>query len=164
MSFGRLIPGILILGGIIMAHRKNLVIKTKYKSISECKENCRDIPKKRTLPVPASGKIYGVVYDDGSVRLSSRKAKTSVIFEFNGSIEARDDGIYLVGEIRPKTYQKWIMIGFSFIFHLIGLVFIWTGEAGGIVSGILIVACAWTYIFYLKFGDSLYIDLIRKVG
>lgn len=146
-----------------MAHRKNLEIKTKYESVEVCMEECRDIKKKRTMPVPASAKIYGEVFDDGSVHLSSRKAKTSVIFEFIGQIEARNDGIYMVGEIRPKPYQKWIMIGFSILFHLVGIVFIWTGEAGGIISGLLLFVFAWIYVLFLWKGDSLYADLIRKV-
>ena len=146
-----------------MAHRKNVEIKTKYESVESCMKDCRDIKKKTTIPVPASGKIYGVVHADGSFWLSSRKAKTSVIFEFVGYIEERNDAVYMVGEIRPKRYQKWIMIGFSLVFHLIGIVFIWTGQVGGIISGIMLFVFAWIYVIYLWKGDSLYCDLLKKL-
>lgn len=41
------------MGGALMTHRKNVEIKTKYRSVEECIDNCRDIKKRLTLPVPA---------------------------------------------------------------------------------------------------------------
>ena len=146
-----------------MTHRKNVEIKTKYESLEDCRENCRDIKKRLTLPIPASGKIYGEILEDDSFVLSSRKAKTSVIFEFIGKIEERNDGIYLVGEIRPKRYQRWIMYGFAFAFHLLGIVFVMIGTPGWIAYGLFLFIAAWIYILYLRWGDGLYADLIRKV-
>lgn len=146
-----------------MAHRKNVQIKTRYRSLEMCMDSCRDIKKKRTLPIPASGKIYGEVFKDGSFILSSRKLKTSVIFEFVGHMEERDDGIYLVGDIRVKYYQKVLLFGFSLFFHLLGIIFLSVGTLGWVACGVFLMVVSWSYLFFMWKGDSLYFDLLRKV-
>jgi hypothetical protein len=155
--------GIHVLGGEGMAHRKDVAIKTKYETLQACRENCRDIKKRLTLPVPASGKIYGEFYEDDFFILSSRRAKTSANFEFVGQIEECEDGVYLVGEIRVKEYLKWLLVGFSILFHMVGIAFIAVGTPGWIAYGIFFLIAAWIYILFMWKSDSLYHDLIRKV-
>ena len=146
-----------------MTYRKNVAIKTKYKTLEACRENCRDIKKRLVLPIPASGKIYGELFEGDFFVLSSRKAKTSVIFEFVGQMEDRRDGIYLVGEIRTKEYQKWLLVGFAILFHVIGIGLIAVGTLGLIAYGVFLLIVAWIYILFMWKSDSLYHDLIRKV-
>ena len=146
-----------------MTHRKNVEIKTKYGSLKACRENCRDIKKRLTLPIPASGKIYGEFYKDDFFVLSSRKAKTSANFEFVGQMQEREDGIYLAGEIRAKEYIKWLFYGFSIILHMIGIGFIAVGTPGWIAYGVFLLIAAWFNILFMWKSDSLYHDLIRKV-
>jgi hypothetical protein len=160
---GLKVVGISVVRGEGMAHRKNVAIKSKYETLEDCRENCRDIKKRLTLPIPASGKIYGEFYEDDFFVLSSRKAKTSVIFEFVGKMEECEDGIYLVGEIRAKEYQKWLLYGFSILFHMIGIAFIAVGTPGWIAYGVFLLIAVWIYILFVWKSDSLYHDLIRKV-
>lgn len=121
-----------------MAHRENIEIKTKFESIDECMENCRDIKRTWVVPLPGFRKIYGVVNGDGSFKLSSQR-KNSAIFEFVGSIKTRNSDVYMAGEIRPKTRYKYSIYILNVILSVIGACMIFTINPVLIVIGTIYI-------------------------
>lgn len=62
-----------------MPVKNEIRIKTKYKSIEECRDYCRDIPRKTVMATTFSRGISGEVDHDGLFELSSTQ-KDSAMF------------------------------------------------------------------------------------
>lgn len=149
-------------GGEHLAHRKDIIIKTKYSSKYECMENCRDINKKTIMAMSLSRAISGTVSDTGEFCLSSR-SKGAAMFEFIGEIEENKDGVFMVGEIQPKPYQVKLIYFMTILFTLMGFGFVLSFEPVLVLFGIFFMIIPWINIIALKTSDHLYKLIKRKV-
>ncbi|TCO72187.1 hypothetical protein [Marinisporobacter balticus] len=153
-----------------MAKRKDIEIKTKYSTLQELVSNCRDIKKKTIYSTKGLGKaqISGEVYADGRFELSSTKDGGSS-FEFIGKAEEREDGVYMVGEIKPKGSS----VGMAYMVGIVGVIlglFLMLilmykgGKSQALVMGLAFFLAPVLNILHLKRSDALYEDIIRKVS
>lgn len=146
-----------------MPQRKAIKIKTKYMTKDDCMENCRDITRKTRLSTNYSRQISGEVYPDGSFVLSSR-AKGSSMFEFKGMIQEEDDGVYMIGDIKKKAIATYIVYLSIIISEIIALSLVMTLNPVFILFALFFFTLPWLNLIYLSRSDSLYKDLVNKVG
>ncbi len=146
-----------------MAHRKDIVIKTKYGSKQECIEECRDIKKKTIMAMSFNSSISGTVSEFGEFNLSSRAKGGAAMFEFTGQIEEDSDGVFMVGEINPKKLQARLIYGMIVLFTIAGLGFIITFNPVLMLFGVLSLIVPWLNFAALKYSDHLYKIIIKKV-
>lgn len=146
-----------------MAKRNNISIKTNYKSIEECKENCRDYKGRTRISTNFLRQISGEIHEDGSFILSSRM-KGSAMFEFIGKIIEKPDGVYMIGDIRPKPIQLKIIYVSIVLMSLLGFLFIFTMGVVGLLFGAIFLIGPWFNLILINKSDYLYNDIIRKVS
>ncbi len=146
-----------------MPKRKNIVIKTKYKSKSECIEECRDIKNKTIMAMNLNRKISGSMTPDGRFELSSR-AKVAAMYEFIGYVEENSDGVFMVGDIQAKKLQKTLILISIVLFSLLGMGFILTFDPVMLFIGVLFMIVPWINFIIMKQSDALYKEIIRKVA
>lgn len=143
-----------------MFKEKYTEIRTKYLTKEDCMNNCRDITRMTSMARSFSRKICGEVHSDGSFKLSSTN-KVSNMFEFTGTIEERQDGIYMAGEIMPRSLHKmlaYIGVGMGLIF---GIILVLVNDS---LVGLIISLFPWINILIMKYSNSLSKDIIRKVS
>jgi len=146
-----------------MAHRENVEIKTKYKSVEECVLQCRDVKRKNCFESLFKRELFGEIFADRSFNLRSRK-KGSYYFEFVGRIEERGDGIYMVGKIQPKRTFHVVLYGVILFFITLGLFLIASLQQIPVLIGFFFLAIGGLYVMILKKFDGLYKDLMRKLS
>lgn len=146
-----------------MPKRENIEIKTKYRTKSECIENCRDVKRKTKLGTTFSRQISGEVFPDGRFELSSR-AKGSFMYEFKGIIKEEPDGVYMLGDIILKSSALKIIYTYIILGTVIAFVLIMTMNVVEILFGLLFATVPWLNLLAIKRSDYLYKDIIRKVS
>lgn len=141
-----------------MPHRKNVVIQTKYTSIEECAQNCRDIERSIAFfHSPFSRMIYGRM--DGVDFDLSYNNRYSSSYHFVGRIVARDNDIYMEGDITMKGYGKVSL----FLSYIMFLFMLWsTGFA--MPMALIVPVYIMGTLMYAHSFDGLYKVLIKKVG
>jgi hypothetical protein len=164
MAHAMIMAALLIKGRIkLMPKRENIVIKTKYKTKSECIEKCRDFKGKTKLVISLSRQISGEVFPDGRFELSSR-AKGSAMYEFKGMIKEEEGCVYMVGEIIPKLFTLRIIYLSIVLGIIMAMVFIITMGTVGILFALLFATVPWLNLIAISRGDYLYKEIIRKVS
>jgi hypothetical protein len=148
----------------MMVKRNNVAIKTKYNTTQECLEQCRDYKGDTIFAGAFSKGISGSVASDGHFVLSSRKRYEN-LFEFIGRVEQREDGIYMVGDIKPRSfaiYSSYFGIVLGFVIGVV-TIFFSTAENDLRLFGFVMILLPWINTVILRKSDSLYTDLINKV-
>lgn len=83
--------------------RENVEIKTAFKDIKDFQKNGRDVKgESEFIRNTAVGEITGEIKKAGTFELSSTK-RVSSIYKYVGQAEEREDAVYLVGDIVPKS-------------------------------------------------------------
>lgn len=145
-----------------MTHRSNTEIRTKYKTIEECIENCRDIKEERVFANGFARQIYGVVNEDGTFKLRCRQ-KTSNMFVYEGKIEQRADGIYMTGDITALSSYKIFLFVVTAMFAVWGVFSMQSSEPASFLTGVVFLAVSAIYMVILYKFDGLYKNLVKKV-
>ena len=145
-----------------MAIRENVKIKTKYKTILECEQACVDGIGKKIMAKSWSNKLFGV-FEDGHRVVISSDAKGAALFEFDGRIVAREDGIYLEGEIREKSSSKGFVYGSVAFSMILGLIMMSTFNPVFMFMGAMFMIIPWTNVIYMRKSDALYQMLVKRV-
>lgn len=141
-----------------MPHRKNTVIKTRYRSIEDCARYCLDIEKEEMYIAPIySRKIYRRVYED-QFDLSCNNRYIGA-FHFVGRIIEREGHIFMEGEIAVKTYIQVTIV----LSYLLATAMIITAKAYAPLSLVMFVPSI-VLTVYLKLNDRLYRVLTQRVG
>ncbi len=146
-----------------MSTQKEIRIKTRYTSIEECRESCRDIHKKTVMATTFSRGISGEINQDNHFVLSSTQ-KGSALFEFVGQIIEADDGIYMVGEIQKKRRALWIIYGNIVFGFLMGLVLIMTMNVVLVFFALFFMSVPWINVIYINRSNALYNVIKKKVS
>jgi len=146
-----------------MAMRENIKIKTKYKSILECEQSCVDGIGRKIVAKSWSKKLYGI-FEDGHRVVISSDAKGAALFEFEGRIVAREDGIYLEGDIREKSYSKGLVYGSVAFSLILGFAMMSTFNPVFVFMGVMFMVIPWTNVIYMRKSDVLYQMLVKRVS
>ena len=145
-----------------MAKRKDVIIKTKYESKEDCIENCRDIKSKTVMAMSLNRKISGTMTTGGQFVLSSR-SKGAAMFEFKGHVEENRDGVFMVGDIAPKSFQVKLIYTSVIIMMLAGAAMMLTFNPVLLLFGVLFMVIPWANVLAMKYSDHLYNVIVKKV-
>jgi len=145
-----------------MAKRKNIRIKTKYSTKYECMEKCRDYHGKTRLDLVFIRHISGEVYPDGSFELSSR-SRAAALLEFKGKIIEEEDGVYMVGEIVSKHFAVSLLYICTLLVLIVSPLYIYSWGVFGILYMFFILGLLAINFLLMRFSDSLYDEIVRKV-
>lgn len=141
-------------------YRKNVVIKTKFITIKELHkkwiEDYSNVSYYLGIGGWNSRDIDGHMYKDKTFRLFGM-GRFNRWLKYVGLLEERDDGVYMVGDIRPR-------LGWSILLHglliIIGAATIYRIIRYGEYAMLLGVAFFGWPVAYLHLSESLYDNLI----
>lgn len=89
-------------------------LKLKQKSIAEAREYIDALLENAKTSRLKRNVLIGYIDDDNNFSFSSR-AKGSALTEFVGKMEMKEDGIYLIGHIRPKKGKMTLLYAMSIL-------------------------------------------------
>lgn len=142
---------------------KHVEIKTHYKNKNDCIMSCLDHHGKTYLAWFFNKDISGVVDEKGNFELSSRSG-AAALQVFCGKILEREDGIYMVGEIKPKPFIKKLLLLFSAILILTAPVYIIEWKIWGIVYELIFFAIIFINYRMMYRFDMLFRRIYKKVS
>ena len=141
---------------------KHVEIKTQYTDKNECMSSCLDYHGKTYLAWFFNKDISGIVDDGGHFELSSRSSAAAMQV-FNGEIIEKEDGIYMIGEIKPKPFVKKLLWVFTVILLLTAPVYIIEWKVWGVVSEIVVFMILFINYWFMYRSDMLYERISNKV-
>lgn len=137
-----------------------VLIKTRFASIEECAENCVDQVGRVRFSSSLGRKIIGEVSSDYKFVISS-SMKNAATHEFVGDIVAREDGIYMVGIVRPRKLTS-IMTYISIVLGVFfGIGLILSFNPVFVLFGFFFIFIPWLNLLYLKKSQVL-LGLIKN--
>ena len=146
-----------------MIYRQNISIKTKYKTINECRENSIDKVGKATFSSTIGKSLIGEILPNNSFVIGSNQ-KSIAVHQFVGEIVESDDGIYMVGDIKERPLSLFA-IYFSVIFGLIfgvGMILTWNPVL--MLFGLLFMIVPSFNIIHIKRSNGLYNKIFDRVS
>lgn len=145
-----------------MDRSENVSIKTKYKTLEACEQNCVDGIGIKRIAKTGSNKLYGV-FDESHQFTITSDARGAALFAFEGVILEKEDGIYLEGKIFVKPQTKNIVLGSILLFSLMGILFTLSQNAVLIFMGVLFMIVPWFNFMYMNKSNALYKMIENRV-
>lgn len=142
---------------------KYVEIKTQYTDKNECMTSCLDYHGKTYLAWFFNQDISGMVDEDGCFELSSRSSAAAMQV-FSGEIIEKEDGVYMIGEIKPKPFVKKLLWISTVILLLTAPVYIIEWQVWGIVSEFVFFIILFINYWFMYRSDMLYKRIAMKVG
>lgn len=145
-----------------MSKRDQIVLKTKFKTVEQCKAECVDGIGIKKVAKTWSNKLYGI-FDDTQHFVIASDAKGAALFVFEGVIKEREDGIYMEGDIKVKPISKRIVYLSIMLSVIAGILMYLSLNPVLIFMGTLFMIVPWFNYRFMKKSDVLYHLICKKV-
>jgi len=146
-----------------MNRSDRVAIKTRFRTVEQCREECVDGIGIKHIAKSWSNKLYGIFDVANHFKIAS-DAKGAALFVFEGVIIEREDGIYMEGNINVKPHSKKIVLGSILMSLIAGIILITTFNIVLMFMGILFMIVPWFNYTYMKKSDVLYKMIHKKVS
>lgn len=149
-------------GGKLMVNREDILIKTRFSTIEECRGNCIDkIGKVRYASSLGKSLVGEITPQDTFVIASNQKGVAT--HEFVGEIYQKDNDIFMKGIIRPRKFSMIIVYAYVVFGLIFGITLILSFNPVFMFFGLLFMLVPWLNVVHLNKSNALYDRILQKV-